>query len=75
MAKVKETTKTKKTYYSDITITCACGASFKSGSTLSEIRVDICSNCHPFFTGTKRLAKAQGRVDKFNKKYNIQTDS
>lgn len=72
MSKTKEKTELN---YNPVTITCACGASFESGSILKEIRVDICSSCHPFFTGTKRLAKAQGRVDKFNKKYKIKSDS
>ena len=72
MSKIKEK---KEFTYNPVTITCACGASYQSGSILKEIRVDICSACHPFFTGTKRLAKAQGRVDKFNKKYNLKSDS
>jgi len=56
--------------YYKITATCACGASFETGSTLSAIRVDICSNCHPFFTGAKRTSVSEGRVEKFMKKYN-----
>ncbi|MFC1755012.1 50S ribosomal protein L31 [Thermoproteota archaeon] len=56
--------------YNNIKITCACGAEFDAGSTLSSIRVDICSQCHPFFTGEKRIVDSEGRVDKFNKRYN-----
>ena len=58
-----------KIVYNKITITCACGASFEAGSTLESIRVDICSNCHPFFTGTARVLDAEGRIEKFKKKY------
>ena len=61
----------RKIKYHKITITCACGAQFESGSTLDTIRVDICSQCHPFFTGDKRILDAEGRVEKFKKKYNI----
>lgn len=57
--------------YHKITISCACGASFEAGSTLESIRVDICSQCHPFFTGDKRIVDAEGRVEKFKKKYNM----
>lgn len=57
--------------YNLVTVSCACGASFESGSTLPEIRVDICSSCHPYFTGNSKLRKSQGQVEKFNKKYNI----
>jgi len=55
--------------YHSIVITCACGGEFVSGSTQEVVRVDICSNCHPFFTGEKRLVDSQGRVEKFLKKY------
>lgn len=47
----------------------SCGNEFEVGSTVSEIRVDTCSNCHPFYTGKQRFAAAQGRIEKFNKKY------
>ena len=56
-------------YYDDITVTCACGAQYKTGSTLKEIRVDICANCHPFFTGENKIVDSEGRVEKFKKKY------
>lgn len=52
--------------------TCtACGNEFETLSTTKEIKVDTCSNCHPFYTGKQRFAQAQGRVEKFNKKYGI----
>ena len=71
MAKqTKKKDKFTATYdYHEITASCACGAEFKTGSTKDSIRVDICANCHPFFTGEKRFVDAQGRVDKFKKKY------
>ena len=49
--------------------TCACGNAVELGSINSEIRVEICSNCHPFFTGKQKLVDTAGRVDKFMKKY------
>lgn len=52
-------------YYPEATVTCACGHSFTTGSTQSELQVDICSNCHPFFTGEQRFVDVQGRVEKF----------
>jgi len=47
---------------------CACGATFLVGSTLPEIRVEICSNCHPFYTGNEKIMDTAGRVDRFNKR-------
>jgi large subunit ribosomal protein L31 len=56
--------------YKKINVVCtACGNEFESGSTRDQIRVDTCSNCHPFYTGRQRFAAAQGRIEKFNKKY------
>ncbi len=49
----------------------SCGSEFETGSILSDIKVDTCSNCHPFYTGRQRFAQAQGRVEKFNKKYGL----
>lgn len=54
--------------YHEVTATCACGAQFKTGSTLKDIRVDICSACHPLFTGKQKIMDTEGRVDKFMKK-------
>ncbi len=57
--------------YHKVTVKCVtCGAEFETGSTATEIRVDSCSNCHPFFTGKNRHHSADGRVDKFLKKWN-----
>lgn len=58
--------------YKTVKVVCAtCGNVFETGSVLSEIRVDTCSNCHPFYTGRQRSAAADGRIDKFNKKYGL----
>lgn len=55
-------------WFPEALVTCACGATFKSGSTKPEIRTDICSKCHPFFTGEMRLADTEGKVASFIKK-------
>src|SRR5574342_1233896 len=56
-------------YYLDATVTCACGNTWKTGSTRKEIRVEICSNCHPFFSGEQaRIMDIEGQVDRFYKK-------
>ncbi len=52
-------------------VTCACGNTFESGSVKQDLRVEICSNCHPFFTGRQKFLDAGGRVDKFKRKYGI----
>ncbi len=52
-------------YNEDVTVQCACGASFKAGSTTDIIKVEICSACHPFYTGKQKLMDTAGRVDKF----------
>ena len=55
--------------YSEATITCACGASFQTRSTKGSFTVDICSECHPFYTGKQKLMDSAGRIERFNKKY------
>ena len=55
--------------YKEAAITCACGASFKMASTRGPFTVDVCSQCHPFFTGRERMLDTAGRVEKFRKKY------
>jgi len=55
------------TYHADAKIICACGNKFTVGSTVKEIHVEICSNCHPFYTGKERLVDTAGRVDRFKK--------
>ncbi|MBI1753927.1 MAG: 50S ribosomal protein L31 [Acidobacteria bacterium] len=53
----------------EVKVHCACGNEFMTRSTKKELRVEICSNCHPYFTGKQRLMDTEGRVEKFNKKY------
>lgn len=55
-------------YYPNAKITCACGAAFSVGSTQESIHVEVCSNCHPFYTGKEKLMDTAGRVDKFKKR-------
>ncbi|MFU0833271.1 MAG: 50S ribosomal protein L31 [Oscillospiraceae bacterium] len=57
--------------YKDATITCACGNVIHTRSTKENIRVEICSKCHPFFTGKQKLVDTSGRVDMFKKRYGI----
>ncbi len=57
--------------YGEAKVTCACGETFESGSTKKELRVEICSKCHPFFTGKQKFVDTSGRVDKFKKKYGM----
>ena len=56
-------------HYGPATVTCSCGNTFTVGSTKSELHVELCNECHPFFTGKQKLVDAEGRVDRFNKKY------
>lgn len=58
-------------HYHTVTVTCACGNTFETGSVKESLRVEICSKCHPFYTGKQKLIDAGGRVDRFNKKYGI----
>ncbi len=61
--------------YKKVMVTCTtCGNTFETGSVLDEIRVDTCSNCHPFFTGKQVFAQADGRVEKFNKRYGLKNN-
>jgi large subunit ribosomal protein L31 len=56
--------------YKEITVSCTCGNTFKTGSTLGhDLQVEVCSNCHPFYTGKQKIVDTAGRVDKFRKKY------
>ncbi|MDP4020911.1 MAG: 50S ribosomal protein L31 [Candidatus Adlerbacteria bacterium] len=58
-------TDTHPTYFPQAKVTCACGNSFSVGSTLEKIEVEICSNCHPFYTGNDKIMDTAGRVEKF----------
>jgi large subunit ribosomal protein L31 len=55
--------------YDEVTVTCACGATFPTRSTKKDYRVEICSQCHPFFTGKQKLIDSAGRVERFNTRY------
>ena len=57
--------------YKECAVTCGCGNSFKTRSTKEKIAVEICSQCHPFFTGKQKLMDTAGRVERFNKKYKM----
>ncbi|WP_084170918.1 50S ribosomal protein L31 [Desulfofalx alkaliphila] len=57
--------------YHEAKVSCVCGNTFSTGSTRKEMRVDICSNCHPFYTGSQRMVDTGGRADKFRKKYGL----
>ena len=58
-------------YYDNAKITCLCGNTFTTGSTMPELKVEICSKCHPFYTGQQRIVDTLGRVERFKKRYNI----
>ena len=60
-------------FYDNCEVTCACGNTFTTGSTLPKIKVEICSNCHPFFTGKQKLLDSTGRVERYNKRYSKST--
>ena len=58
--------------YVDCTVTCACGNTFQTRSTKGEkLKVEICSNCHPFYTGKQKILDTAGRIEKFNRRYGL----
>jgi large subunit ribosomal protein L31 len=59
--------------YFDIEARCACGATWKTRSTKPELHLEICNNCHPFFTGRQKLVDTEGRVERFTKRFGAQT--
>ncbi len=74
---MKEVTLMKKNIhpqYKQTTITCACGNVINTASTKEDIRVEICSKCHPFFTGKQKLVDTGGRVDRFNKRFSMKNN-
>lgn len=60
--------------YVECTVRCACGNEFTTRSTTSEIRVDVCGECHPFYTGQQKIVDTEGRIDKFIKRYGLQDE-
>jgi len=59
--------------YQEVTVHCACGATWKTRSTRKDLHLEICSNCHPFFTGRQKLIDTEGRIERFTKKFGAQT--
>jgi len=58
-------------YYTDAKVTCSCGNTFTTGSTRKELKVELCSKCHPFFTGEQKLVDTAGRVERFKRRYKL----
>ncbi|MEN6401559.1 MAG: 50S ribosomal protein L31 [Armatimonadia bacterium] len=58
--------------YQECKVTCACGETFQTHSVKPELRVEICSKCHPFYTGTQKIMDTEGRVERFIKRYQLQ---
>jgi len=61
--------------YELVTVTCACGNTFQTRSTKDKLQVEICNVCHPFYTGKQKIVDTAGRVEKFNKKYDIKSEN
>ena len=59
-------------YYTDATVTCSCGNTFTTGSTKKTLKVELCSKCHPFFTGERRMVDTAGRVERFKQRYKLE---
>ena len=59
-------------YYEDAVVTCSCGNSFTTGSTQKNLKVEVCSACHPYYTGERRMLDTTGRVERFKKRYNLE---
>lgn len=60
--------------YVDATAVCSCGNTFQTRSTRASLRVDVCSQCHPFYTGTQRIIDSAGQVERFRKRFNLKTE-
>jgi len=58
-------------YYTDATVTCSCGNTFTTGSTRKTLKVELCSKCHPFFTGEQKIVDTAGRVERFKRRYKL----
>ena len=59
-------------YYTDAQVVCACGNSFTAGSTKKMMKVEVCSKCHPYFTGERKVMDTAGRVERFKKRYKLE---
>ena len=60
------------TYHEDAVVTCSCGNSYTTGSTKSSLRVELCNECHPFYTGEQRIVDTEGRVERMKRRFNLQ---
>jgi large subunit ribosomal protein L31 len=58
-------------FFADAQVVCSCGNTFTTGSTKKQLRVELCSKCHPFFTGERRIMDTAGRVERFNQRYKL----
>ena len=58
-------------YFQDAVVTCSCGNTFTTGATKKDLKIEVCSNCHPFFTGEQRIVDTEGRVDRLKKRYGL----
>jgi large subunit ribosomal protein L31 len=58
-------------FFNDAQVVCSCGNTFTTGSTKKQLRVELCSKCHPFFTGERRMMDTAGRVERFNQRYKL----
>ena len=59
-------------YYPEAVVTCSCGSVFTTGATKAQIKVEICSSCHPFFTGEQRIVDTEGRVERLKRRFNLE---
>lgn len=62
------------TFFPEARVTCACGNTFTTGATVPEIKVEVCSNCHPFYTGKEKLVDTEGRVERFQRRMNAKVE-
>ena len=58
-------------YFQDAVVTCSCGSTFTTGATKKDLKIEVCSKCHPFFTGEQRIVDTEGRVDRMKKRYGL----
>ena len=64
-------TKIHPEYYPAATVTCSCGATYTTGATKPELKVEICNQCHPFYTGEQRIVDTEGRVERMRRRFNL----
>ncbi|MDP6347565.1 MAG: 50S ribosomal protein L31 [Dehalococcoidia bacterium] len=60
------------TYFEDAKVSCSCGSTFNTGATKESLKVEVCSKCHPFYTGSRRIVDTAGRLERFKRRYNLQ---